>query len=257
MVSVLNMKGNKTRKKIELPPVFETEYRPDVIRRAVLSEQTKQKQPQGRYPLAGRIVAASSLGPGRAMAKIPRTHGSGTPSAGRGAFVHSTVGGKLLFPPTPEKIIVEKINKKEHRLALKSAIAATKERAYVEQRGHKINEKVQFPLIIEEKFTELSKTAEVKAVLENLGLGPDLERCQVKKIRAGKGKRRGRKYRRKVGPLIVVTQECPLSKAAKNIPGVEVIELRHMRVEKLAPGGDPARLTVWTEEAIKKLEEME
>lgn len=257
MISVLNVKGNKTKRKIELPPVFNTDYRPDVIRRAVLSEQSKQKQPQGRYPLAGRIVAASSLGPGRGASKIPRTHGSGTPSAGRGAFVHSAVGGKMLFPPTPEKKIVEKINKKEHKLALKSAIAATKERNFVEQRGHRVSEKVQFPIIIEDKFTDVQKTAEVKTVLENLGLGMDLERCNVRKIRAGKGKRRGRKYRKKVGPLIVVVEDCPLLKAAKNIPGVEVVELRHMKVENLAPGGDPARLTVWTEKAIAQLKDME
>ncbi len=257
MVSVLNIKGNKTKRTVELPPVFDTEYRPDVIRRAVLSEQTKQKQPQGRFPLAGRLTTASSLGPGRGIAKIPRTHGSGTPSAGRGALVHSTVGGRMLFPPSPDKVIVEKINKKEHKLALMSAIAATKEKELVERRGHRFSEKLQLPLVIETKFTEVERTAEVKSILESLGLGEDLERCNGRKIRAGKGKRRGRKYRRKTGPLIVVKESCALSKAASNLPGVEVVELKHLRVEKLAPGGDAARLTVWTEDVIEELKKME
>ncbi len=254
MTKVLNLKGNKTRKDVTLPEVFTTAYRPDIIKRAVLSEQSKQKQPQGRFPLAGRLTTASSMGPGRGTSKVPRTHGKGSHHSGRGALIHSTVGGRMLFPPSTEKIIVEKINKKEHKLALRSAIAATAQKELVESRGHLVSEKLEFPLIIEDSLTEVSKTSQLKETLESIGLGEDVKRCSKRSIRAGKGKRRGRKYRTKTGPLIVTSDDSDVASAGSNLLGVEVVRLSNLSVEQLAPGGDAARLTLWTESAIKLLE---
>ncbi|MGC8812751.1 MAG: 50S ribosomal protein L4, partial [Candidatus Aenigmatarchaeota archaeon] len=81
----------------------------------------------------------------------------------------------------------------------------------------------------------------------------EIERIKEKKIRAGKGKARGRKYKRKVGPLIVVTEDKGIGKAAKNLPGVEVCRVEKLSVEKLAPGASAGRLTIWTKSAIAKL----
>ncbi len=65
---------------------------------------------------------------------------------------------------------------------------------------------------------------------------------------------RGRRYRQSVGPLLVIGKDNGVVKAARNLPGVDVVSVVNLNAELLAPGGDPARLTLWTESAIKKLE---
>ena len=254
-VKILTIKGRKSTKTIDLPKVFETPFRPDLIKRAVLSEQSKKRNPQGRFPLAGKQVTATSVGPGKGISKVPRTHGKGTHHGNRGTLIHSTVGGRLAFPPKVEKIIVEKINKKEHRLALWSAVSATASKDVVEDRGHLFADKLSFPIIVEDKINNLERTKEVIETIEKLGAGDDLARSQIKKVRAGKGKRRGRKYRRKTGPLLVVADNCETLKAGKNIPGAQIVKVKDLSVELLAPGTHAGRLTIWTESAIKALGE--
>ena len=51
--------------------------------------------------------------------------------------------------------------------------------------------------------------------MESNNLGKELERAKIKKVRAGKGTRRGRKYKTKVGPLLVFSKVCPALIAAK------------------------------------------
>ena len=240
---------------LTLPSVFETVNRLDLIKRAVLAEQSRKRQPQGRSPTAGKLVTQSSQGPGRGISKIPRTHGKRTHHANRAAYVKSTVGGMLAFPPKVDKKIVEKINKKELRLALWSAVSLTADKATVEARGHLLEEETAFPIVVENAIMEVEKTSEMKEILENLGTGNDLIRSGIKKVRAGKGKMRGRKYRRKVGPLFVVSEDCKAMKAADNLAGVTVLRVRDLSVEDLAPGTHAGRLTIWTESAIKLLEE--
>jgi len=91
--------------------------------------------------------------------------------------------------------------------------------------------------------------------LLKLGLTDELERAEKKKIRAGKGKSRGRPYKKRKGPLFVVSGDCPLLKGAKNIPGIDVVEIKKLNAKLLAPGGDPARLTIFTQKALKILGE--
>ncbi len=255
-VPVLNKKGNKTRKTVELPAIFETPYRPDLIKRAVLSEQSYQYQPKGVSPLAGRLVAASSPGPGRGISRAPRTGGNRTHHASRGAFATFAVGGKVAHPPRAEKKIIERMNRKEHRLALKSAIAATASKTLVLSRGHKADNIKTLPIVLSDDIEKLSKTKDVVALLEALKLEEELERAANVHIRAGKGKMRGRKYKRPVGPLFVVSdEEAPVVAAARNIPGVTVTTPKKLKVLDLAPGTFAARLTLWTEGAIKGIEE--
>jgi len=65
---------------------------------------------------------------------------------------------------------------------------------------------------------------------------------------------RGRKYKTRKGPLLVVSKECKLLKSAKNIPGLDVVEVSKLNAELLAPGTTMGRLTLFTEAAIEKLE---
>ena len=254
-VSKYSIKGKKMTEKVELPAVFETTLRPDVIRRAVLAEQTWKRQPKGVSPLAGRLVAVENWGPGRGAARVPRVKGSRTHSAQRTAFIPQARGGHKAHPPKAEKNIIEKINRKEHLLALKSAIAYTARKEAVSDRGHRFETKMEFPIVVESKAESIEKTSDALQLLSNLGLSLELMRIKIgKKVRAGKGKMRGRKYKVPVGPLIVVKdKESSLLKAGRNILGTEVITINELTTELLAPGTYPGRLTIWTEDAIQSL----
>jgi len=239
--------------KTTLPKVFETPLRPDVIKRAVLAIQSSRLQPQGRDPMAGKKTSAESRGTGMGIARVPRVKGGG----GRAALAPSTVGGRQPHPPRSEKKIVKRISKKEARLALLSAIAATASKENVVSRGHAIDNVPEFPLIITGSIEELTKAKEVEAALTNLGVLSDVYRVKAsRKIRAGKGKHRGRKMKQTVGPLIVVAENRGLVKAASNIPGVDVATLNNLNAELLAPGTHPGRLTLWSNEAIEQLDKI-
>lgn len=253
--AVLNLTGKKVRD-ISLPEVFRTPYRPWVIRRAVIASQANRKQPQGRNPLAGKRTSAESRGPGHGISRVPRVKGTGTRRSGEGAFIPGSVGGRLAFPPRAEKRTKEKINKKERHLAIRSALAATANVNLVRLRGHLFDEDVTLPLILEDELETQKKTKEIIEILEILGLEPDLERAARKKIRAGKGKMRGRKYKKKKSVLIVTGENSQLYVAARNVPGVDVKAVQNVGAEDLAPGTHAGRLTVFTESAVKKLENL-
>jgi large subunit ribosomal protein L4e len=239
--------------KIELPSVFTTPVRPDVIRRAVLAIQSNRFQRQGRDLMAGKRTSAESRGTGMAMARIPRRKGGSS----RAAFAPGTVSGRQGHPPLSEKEIVKRIPKREKRLALQSAIAATGSKEIVASRGHNIEDIPQIPLVVTSDFEGLRKTKEVEQALISLGVLSELFRTKEnRKIRAGRGKSRGRKMKQATGPLIVVNENKGVIEAAGNIPGVGVVNVADLNVEVLAPGSNPGRLTVWTKSAIERLNEL-
>jgi large subunit ribosomal protein L4e len=180
--------------------------------------------------------------------------GSRSPAAGLGAFSPQTVGGRRAHPPKVEKIQHEQINRKERRLAIRSAIAATKEKKLVESRGHFANKISELPIVVVDGIEEIKKAKQAKELLEKLGVWPDVERVMnSRKVRAGRGKMRGRRYRQAVGPLIVVGQKRGVELGAGNLPGVDVVKVEVLGAENLAPGGVPGRLTIWTKSAVQKL----
>jgi large subunit ribosomal protein L4e len=248
-VKVFNLQG-KPVGKVSLPPIFEIPLRPDVIKRAVLSIQSARIHPQGRDPMAGKRTSAESRGVGLGISRVPRVKGP----SGRAAFAPGTVGGRAAHPPTSEKKIVKKIPKKEKRLALFSAIAATGYKEAVASRGHSIEDVPAIPLVVTDDLAKLKKTKEVEETLISLGVLSDIYRVrESKKVRAGKGKRRGRKIKQAVGPLIVVAENGEIMNAAENIPGLDVVAVKDLNVKVLAPGAHPGRLTIWTLGAIEKL----
>jgi large subunit ribosomal protein L4e len=114
-----------------------------------------------------------------------------------------------------------------------------------------------FPLVIEDEIQGLKKTSEVEQAFIHLGVWPDVYRVkESRKVRAGKGKRRGRKMKQAVGPLLVVAEDKGITKAARNIPGVDVVLVDSLNAELLAPGTHPGRLTVWTSSALEKVDEL-
>ncbi len=251
-MQVLNLKG-KSVGKIVLPSVFKTALRPDVVKRAVLSYQSKRIQPQGRDPMAGKKTTAESRGTGLGISRMPRVKGG----AGRAAFAPGTVGGRSAHPPTSDKKTVKHLSKKENRLALFSALAATSSKDVVSSRGHSVEDVAGLPLVVVNDFEKLHKTKDVEEALIVFGLLSDIYRVrESRRIRAGKGKRRGRKIKQSVGPLIVVGENRGLVEAARNIPGVDVILGKNLNAELLAPGTHLGRLTLWTRSAFEQLNKL-
>lgn len=256
-VKILNLTGD-VKEEIDMPAVFSVFPRIDLIERAVISAEAANKQPQGRDPLAGKRNVAESWGSGHATARVPRNKGSGYPGSRNAAFAPGVVGGRLAHPPRAEKVITKKINRKERQLAFLSAVSATDKKDLIEKRGHKIEHIKALPLVLDDKVQTLKKTSQVKEVFLNIGLDEELIRVRSgKKIRAGKGKRRGRKYKKKRGPLIVVKDDFGIHKAARNIPGVEVININELGCLQLAPGTHPGRLVIWTQSAFNVLKNLE
>lgn len=249
---IFNLEG-KPVGKVDLPTVFATPLRPDVIKRAVLAIQSTRFQPQGRDPMAGKRTTAESRGTGSGISRIPRTKGP----SGRAAFSPGTVKGRAGHPPTSEKKIVKRIPKKEKRLALFSAIAATASRETVAKRGHAIEDILGIPLVVTDDFESLKRTKEVEETLIHLGILSEIYRVrESRNTRAGKGKSRGRKMKQATGPLLVVAENRGIVEAAENIPGVDVVIVKNLNAELLAPGTHLGRLTVWTNSAIGKLNEL-
>src|SRR3989337_2174096 len=212
---IYNLQG-KPIAKTTLPTIFNTPLRPDVIKRTVLATQTSRLQPQGRDPMAGKRTTAESRGTGSGISRVPRVKGGGGPAK----LAPSTVGGRQPHPPKSQKIIVKRIPRKEARLALFSAIAATASKDIVALRGHAIDTVPQIPLIVTDDIAELTKTKEVLEALNCLGVQLDINRAKAsRKIRAGQGKRRGRKMNQAKGPLKIITENKAKFEAEDNIPG--------------------------------------
>ncbi len=246
---------------VELPVQFSEEYRPDVIARAVLAIQNNRRQPYGAKPEAGKRSSAKlsrrrkdyrgayGIGISRVPRKIMTRRG--TRMNWVAAFAPGTVGGREAHPPKASKKWGHVINRKERLKAIRSAIAATLNTELVTGRGHKVPS--NYPFIVEDGFEQLSKTKEVTLTLEKLGFGNELSRGKITKIRAGKGKVRGRKIIRKKSLLIVTGSNAKISRAAYNIPGVDIVNVKNLNVMLLAPGTMPGRITLWTRGAIEQL----
>ncbi len=249
-VSIFNLDGKEVER-IELPSIFYTPVRPDLIRRAVLALRTSSLQPKGTDPLAGLRTSAESWGVGYGIARVARIKGGS-----RAARVPQAVGGRRVHPPRVDRKIREFINRKEKRLALASAIAATAYRYFVSKRGHKLDNVKSLPVVVTDDLEELERTHKVREVLMKLGLWSDVERAyRGIRIRAGKGKMRGRRYKKPKSVLIVISKDRGIVKAARNLPGVDVATVDILNVEHLAPGGVPGRLTLFTYSALKALDE--
>jgi large subunit ribosomal protein L4e len=239
--------------KLRVPAVFKTPLRPDVIKRAVVAIQSRRFQPQGRDPFAGKRRSFESLGAGHGMARFPRLKAGGQ----RAVFAVGTVSGRAANPPVAGKKIVKKLPRKEMRLALRSALAATGSKQLVSSRGHLAQDVRDFPLVILDDIQGLKKTSEVEEAFLKLGVWPDVYRVKESyKERAGKGKRRGRRMKHAVGPLLIIAENQGVAQAARNLPGVDVSQINNLNVELLAPGTHPGRLTVWAKSAFEKLDDM-
>ena len=246
-IPLYGIDGNKIEE-IQLPDIFLTEYRPDLIKKSFDIFHTNNRQPYGSDIFAGTKHATASIGKGRGMSRVPRL------TQGRSAaLAPCVVGGRRAHPPKAERNWTEKINKKEKNLAKKSALAATINKELVSNRGHKFDNKISLPIIIDDKFEKIKKTKDVISLFKKIGIYDDIIRANNgKHIRAGKGKSRGRKYKTPKSVLIISKDDNSL-KNSNNLLGVDIVSGKNLNIGHLAPGGIAGRLTIITKSALKQL----
>ncbi|MCL5100666.1 MAG: 50S ribosomal protein L4 [Candidatus Marsarchaeota archaeon] len=238
--------------KVTLPSVFEREFREDLIRRAILSDQSFEHQPQGHYILAGMQTTAVYVGKytgyrrGRHMGMAIRPRQKlGGGAMGDVRRIPSSVKGRRAHPHRPEKNIFEQINKKEYDAAIASAIAGSSNKELVHQ---KHVSKMSLPIVIDDNLESVAKTKNLLNTFKSLGLLDDVEKSHKPRLRIGM-RRVSNKRRFRSSVLIIAKNAENIIKAGRNIPGVDVCSVDDMKIEKLAPGAKP-RLIVWTKSAL-------
>jgi len=258
--NILNIEGKRLRE-INLPKCFSADIREDIVNKVL--EAKKRQQPYAPSLVAGKQHSASGIIQhrrhvwkthyGHGISRIPRKimSAKGNRFNWVGAEIASTVGGRRAHPPKVLSMInVKRVNKKEMKIALYSALSATADKNQISKRYQTL-EKVDkdVPLII--LGLDKIKIKELLIKIKKL-LGNNLYNIAIKKksVRSGKGKLRGRKYKSNAGLLIVIGKDEKLKTNA-----FEVVNVKHLGVTDLARGG-LGRLTLYTEQAIKDLEEL-
>jgi len=254
LVSVFDEQG-ETAGQVTLPAVFKAPIRPDVVHFVHSNMAKNSRQPYAVHKHAGHQTSAESWGTGRAVARIPRVRGGGTHRSGQGAFGNMCRGGRMFAPTKTWRRWHRPINQKQRRFALCSAIAASAIPALVMARGHKIEKVPEVPIVVSNSVESLTKTKAAVSLLQKLNAYEDVEKCQnSKKIRAGKGKMRNRRYVMRRGPLVIYNEDHGIKQAFRNLPGVELLSVNRLNLLKLSPGSHLGRFCIWSEGAIQKLD---
>ena len=258
---ILDIQG-KEKGNIDLPKCFSEKIREDIV--AKVLEVKKTQQPYSPSPVGGKQHSASGKirhlrhvwksGYGRGRSRIPRKIMSrrGSQFNWVGAEVPNVRGGRRAHPPKILSMMnFKKINKKEMKIALVSALSATTNLEIISKKYSRLNNKKisELPLIVETKISSL-KTKDLISSLKKI-LGKELFEIAIKKkkVRSGKGKMRGRKYKSSAGMLLVIGENEKLKTNAFDVKNV-----KSLSVVDLAKGG-LGRLTIYTEDAIKNLGE--
>eukprot|EP00980_Cylindrotheca_fusiformis_P028618 scaffold22620_cov131-Cylindrotheca_fusiformis.AAC.13 len=254
LVSVFSLSGDKGGE-TTLPAVMTAPLRPDIVQFVHTNMNKNKRQAYAVSIRAGKQVSASSWGTGRAVARIPRVGGGGTSRSGQGAFGNMCRGGRMFAPTKTWRKWHRKINTNQKRYAVASALAASAIPALVMARGHNIEEVPEIPLVLDTSIETTTKTSVAKDVLAAVGAYDDVEKAgDSKKIRAGKGKMRNRRYVMRRGPLVIYKSNDGVEQAFRNLPGVELCCVDRLNLLQLAPGGHMGRFCVWSQAALEALD---
>ncbi|MDP4039615.1 MAG: 50S ribosomal protein L4 [Candidatus Pacearchaeota archaeon] len=250
---IYNIKGEK-KGDVELPNAFNRKIRKDVALKYF--EVDKFSQPYRPAENAGKKHSASGTIShkrhdwkghyGKGISRIPRKTMSrrGQNFHWIGAEISSVRGGRRAHPPKgigKEK----KLNKKEIQIAMESGIAATADKNYLAERYSTLREiKISLPVIVESNLEKI-KTKDFLMTLKKL-FGENYKlTLKEKKVRAGKGKIRGRKYKSNAGILLVKSENENIK-----ISGIDILSVREIEIRDLYPLG---RIAIYTEKAIEEL----
>lgn len=150
-----------------------------------------------------------------------------------------------------------KTNLNQKRFAIVSALAASALPSLVLARGHRIEDVEEIPFVVGDAFQEITKTKLAVEALKASGAHADVVKVSnSRKLRAGQGKARNRRHRQRRGPLIIYNEDKGITRAFRNIPGVEVVNVDRLNLLQLAPGGHLGRFVIWTAGAFAKLDDL-
>ncbi|MBM3230242.1 50S ribosomal protein L4 [Candidatus Pacearchaeota archaeon] len=252
MKATLFDSNGKQKSQIELPAVFNTPVREDLIKKAYEAEKFSLMQSYGPDPRAGRKHSASGTirharhkwkgHYGKGISRLPRKQmwRRGTQFLWVGAEVSNTRGGRSVHAASRVKAF-RKINQKERTRALQIGIAATAQPTFLAQHYPTLT-KITSPVILE---SLPKKVRACKAALQTI-LGDAMQNVfQVHAVRHGKGKLRGRKYKSSAGALVVVG-----SKESQTLAGLEVVSAKELMMHHVYPLG---RIAVYTQAALEEL----
>jgi len=257
LVSVYTDNNESSGVSVKLPAVFRAPIRTDVVNFVHTNIRKNKRHPYAVSREAGHQTSAESWGTGRAVARIPRVRGGGTHRSGQGAFGNMCRGGRMFAPTRTWRRWHRKVNRNQRRYAIVSAIAASGVPAVVMSKGHLIQEVPEFPLVVSDKIQEYNRTKQAVQFLRKIKAWNDIEKVyKSKRFRAGKGKMRDRRRVQRLGPVIVYANDSGLTKAFRNIPGIETLNVEKLNLLRLAPGGHIGRFVIWTESAFRKLDEL-
>ncbi|ELA46164.1 hypothetical protein VCUG_02333 [Vavraia culicis subsp. floridensis] len=247
---------SSTSSVVDLPPVFRTPVRSDLISFVHKNVALNKRQPYAVNPNAGKNYSAEGWGTGRAVARVARIKGSGTRRAGQGAFANFCRGGHMAHPTNVRRRWQRKTPLNMRRLVTAMGISASAVAPIVESRGHRISGLKSIPLVVDnEMLQDVKKTKDAVKFLVELGLTEEMDKTKEVFIKSGKGKMRNRRYKVKKGPLIVYDKEI-CTKAFRNVQGVDMCRVDDLNVLELCPGGQPGRLVIWMKDAFVKLHDL-
>ena len=255
-VSVYDAESDKIDGSSNMPAVFSAPIRDDLVSFCHSNMALNRRQAHAVYYLAGHEHSAESWGTGRAVARIPRISGSGTHRSGQGAFGNMCRKGRMFAPLKVWRKWQRKVNTKQKRNAVASALAASACAPLVQARGHRIETVPELPLVVSN--LNGSTTSGLLGNLKNLGAMDDLTRVRKsKRTRAGIGKMKNTRFTLRKGPLVIYGDESPMVKrAARNLPGVEVCNVNRINLLQLAPGGHLGRFIIFTKDAFESLDKI-
>jgi large subunit ribosomal protein L4e len=255
VITVYTEKDEASGRTVALPAVYKAPIRPDIVSVIHHEIAKNRRQPYAVNKDAGHQTSAESWGTGRAVARIPRVRGGGTHRSGQAAFGNMCRGGHMFAPTRTWRRWHRKVNVAQKRYAMCSAIAATGVPALVMAKGHQIQKIPEVPLVVSDKIQAYTKTKEAMIFLKKIKAWTDIEQVyKTKRMRPGKGKMRNRRRIHKLGPLVIYDQDQGLTRAFRNIPGIDAIAVDKLNLLKLAPGGHVGRFCIWTESAFKRLD---
>lgn len=261
-LNVLDLNGNK--KKEITTEIFDAPIREDLIQKIVEVEKydEMQKQRFGPYWYSGMETSASGsvkhnrhvwkTDRGKGMSRFPKKRMSdkGDRFVWVGAVAPGTKGGRRAHPPHIIRADI-KINKKERDLGFKCALALVASAEKIKSKYSSLENKelkMKFPLIMDEKILSVKSKEFFEGMKKIFGEDVFQLIVQNKEVRPGIGKMRGRRYKQNAGMLLVIG-----SKEERKISGIDVVKVKDLKIKDMASNG--ARITIFTEESIKELEQ--
>jgi len=252
MKSILYSSSGEKKSEINLPKVFDTPIREDIIFKYLESEKFLIRQPYSAYSEAGKRHSASGTIShkrhewkghyGKGISRTPRKtmHRRGTQFYWVAAEVSQARGGRMAHPPQG-LYAFRKINKKEKSFAIDSALASTMNVTYIKKRYSSLTANANSAVI--ESLP--SKSKEFISSLKKIFSSAFPLVMKKKSVRAGKGKSRGRKYKSNAGLLLVIGEKEKVS-----FKGIELVNVKNLSINSLYPLG---RLTLYTKQAIDEI----